>query len=224
MIVPPAGYLRRLRQLCDDRGVLLILDEFQSGLGRTGRTLACDHGRRFGRTFFSWARPREAESSHRQRCSPVARDVMDVFTPGSHGSTFGGTPLACAVGREVVAMLRTERRRRSAPLRSVASCARCLAEVPNVEAFRCRGLWAGVDLNADMPPARAFCEALVDRRILVKDTPWPHDPDRAAPGHQQRPTCGGPSARSPVAARGLTVPLTSRGQAMTTILVRRGRT
>jgi ornithine--oxo-acid transaminase len=92
-----------------------------------------------------------------------------VFTPGSHGSTFGGNPLACAVGREVVAMLRTgEIQARVAALSPVLD--RGLRSLRGVAAIRCRGLWAGVDLADGMPPARVICEALVERGVLVKDT------------------------------------------------------
>ena len=120
VIVPPEGYLRGLRRLCDERGVLLVLD---------------------------------------------------VFTPGSHGSTFGGNPLACAIGREVIALLRT-----GEPQQQAASLGGVLREElagfgPRLAgAVRTAGLWAGVDLAGPLPPARVACEALLSRRVLVKDT------------------------------------------------------
>jgi len=166
VIVPPEGYLRGLREMCDRAGVLLVLDEIQSGLGRTGTTLACDHeGIRpdvllLGKALGGGIVPLSAMVAR--------RDVIDVFTPGSHGSTFGGNPLACAIGREVVAMLRTgEPQRRAAELGTVLRDA--LRGLEHVAAVRTRGLWAGVDLADGMPPARAACEALAGRRVLVKD-------------------------------------------------------
>jgi len=168
VIIPPPGYLTGLRRLCDERGVLLVLDEIQSGLGRTGRTLACDHeGVRpdvllLGKALGGGIVPISAVVAR--------RDVLEVFTPGSHGSTFGGNPLACAVGREVVAMLRTgEPQRRAARLGCLL--AERLAELSPALVARVRtaGLWAGVDLAPGMPPARAVCEALLDRRVLAKD-------------------------------------------------------
>ncbi len=118
VIIPPPGYLAGLRRLCDERGVLLVLDEIQSGLGRTGRTLACDHeGVRpdvllLGKALGGGIVPISAVVAR--------RDVLDVFTPGSHGSTFGGNPLACAVGQRSgrhVAIRRAPAPRRPARVR-----------------------------------------------------------------------------------------------------------
>ena len=130
VIVPPAGYLRGLRRVCDEEGVLLIFDEIQSGLGRTGRTLACDHEEvrpdvlLLGKALGGGIVPISATLAR--------RDVMDVFTPGSHGSTFGGNPLACAIGREVVALLRTgEPQARAARLGTVLGA--CFGNVAGVD-------------------------------------------------------------------------------------------
>ncbi|GAC1320878.1 MAG: ornithine--oxo-acid transaminase [Acidimicrobiales bacterium] len=167
VIIPPPGYLAGLRRLCDERGVLLVFDEIQSGLGRTGTTLACDHDSvrpdilLLGKALGGGIVPVSAVVTSAQ--------VMAVFTPGSHGSTFGGNPLACAIGREVVAMLETgEPQRRAATLGVVladalAALGGLLAEV------RCCGLWAGVDLPTPGRDARSVCEALVTRRVLAKD-------------------------------------------------------
>jgi ornithine--oxo-acid transaminase len=169
VIVPPAGYLRGLRRVCDRHGVLLIVDEIQSGLGRTGRTLACDHEGvqpdllLLGKALGGGIVPLSA--------AVARRDVLDVFTPGSHGSTFGGNPLACAIGREVIAMLRT-----GEPQRQAAALGEVLRQELDrfgprlVASVRTAGLWAGVDLAAALPPARVACEALLARRVLVKDT------------------------------------------------------
>ncbi|HZQ86235.1 MAG TPA: ornithine--oxo-acid transaminase [Acidimicrobiales bacterium] len=169
VVVPPDGYLAGLRRLCDTHGALLVLDEVQSGLGRTGRTLACDHeGVRpdvvvLGKALGGGIVPLSVMAAR--------RDVIDVFTPGSHGSTFGGNPLACAVGREVVAMLRSgEPQAQAAALGEVLRDELAALPPELVAEVRTRGAWAGVDLAPGMPPARAVCEALLARRVLVKDT------------------------------------------------------
>ena len=168
VVIPPDGFLAGLRRLCDDAGVLMILDEIQSGLGRTGLTLACDHeGVRpdvllLGKALGGGIVPLSAMVAR--------RDVIDVFTPGSHGSTFGGNPLACAVGREVIAMLATgEPQARATSLGVLFADLLSQLSPAFVRAVRCRGLWAGIDLADGMPPARAVCEALVSRRVLAKD-------------------------------------------------------
>jgi ornithine--oxo-acid transaminase len=168
VILPPDGYLRGVRRICDEQGVLLILDEIQSGLGRTGRTLACDHeGVRpdvvlLGKALGGGIVPISAMAAR--------RDVIDVFTPGSHGSTFGGNPLACAVGREVVAMLATgEPQRRAMELGGVLAAGLAGLDASLVTAVRCKGLWAGLDLADEMPTGRVAGETLLARRILVKE-------------------------------------------------------
>src|SRR5680860_1615890 len=116
--VPPAGYLRRVRELCDAHGVLFIADEIQTGLGRTGATLACDHeGVRpdlvtVGKPLSGGMLPLSALAGR--------REVMDVFTAGSHGSTFAGNPLACAVGRAVIELQIARARLHSEELPAVA--------------------------------------------------------------------------------------------------------
>jgi ornithine--oxo-acid transaminase len=169
VIVPPDGYLAGLRRLCDAHGALLVLDEVQSGLGRTGRTLACDYeGVRpdvlvLGKALGGGIVPLSVMAAR--------RDVIEVFSPGSHGSTFGGNPLACAVGREVVAMLRTgEPQAQAAALGDVLADELGALDPAVVSAVRTRGAWAGIDLAPGMPPARAACEALLACRVLVKDT------------------------------------------------------
>jgi ornithine--oxo-acid transaminase len=166
VVIPPDGFLRDLRRLCDERDMLLMADEIQSGLGRTGRTFACDHedvepdlyivGKALGGGIVP--------------LSAVVGDwsVIDVLTPGSHGSTFGGNPLACAIGLEVVAMLATgELQERSAHLGG--QLARRLGELPadRVSAHRSRGLWAGVDVVGRT--GRDVCERLLERGVLCKD-------------------------------------------------------
>jgi ornithine--oxo-acid transaminase len=169
VIVPPAGYLRAARELCTERGVLLVADEVQSGLGRTGRTFTCEHEDVLpdmyvlGKALGGGVLPVSAV---------VGRDdVVGVLRPGEHGSTFGGNPLAAAVGREVVAMLATgEYQQRSAEL-GEHLLGRLRAEAPpTVREVRGLGLWAGVELVPEAGPARDRCYRLIGDGVLVKDT------------------------------------------------------
>lgn len=168
IMVPPAGYLSGLRRICDRHGVLLAADEIQSGLGRTGKTLACDHeGVRpdlviLGKALGGGIVPLSAVAGR--------REVIDVFTPGSHGSTFGGNPLACAVGREVIAMLRTgEPQRQAAHMGEVLGEALATLVPEAVVAVRRIGLWAGIDVAGDHTSGRRVAEALASRRVLIKE-------------------------------------------------------
>jgi ornithine--oxo-acid transaminase len=170
VIVPPEGYLRRARELCDEHQVLLIADEVQSGLGRTGRTFACEHeGVQpdvyvLGKALGGGIMPLSAVVSN--------RDVLGVFRPGEHGSTFGGNPLACALGIEVLRLLGTgEYQRRSDEL-GTALIARLRAEAPAaaVSEVRGKGLWVGIELTPVAAPAREVCERLLEMGVLAKDT------------------------------------------------------
>ena len=169
VIIPADGYLREVRALCDETNVLMVADEIQSGLARTGMTFACDFeevvpdvyvlGKALGGALYP--------------VSAIAADhaVMDVITPGSHGSTFGGNLLGAAIGREVVAMLSTgEYQERATRLGAVmAEGLRGLVGEGVVE-VRCRGLWAGVDVDPTLMTGRQVCEALLARGVLAKDT------------------------------------------------------
>ncbi len=166
VLIPPDGYLREVRQHCTEHNVLMIADEIQSGLGRTGRTFACDHENVvpdmyvLGKALGGGILPLSAVVSR--------RDVLGVFEPGQHGSTFGGNPLAAAIGTEVVRMLATgEYQQRATDLGTVLSEA--LAKLPthSVTAVRSRGLWAGIDLA--QRSGRDLCEALARRGVLAKD-------------------------------------------------------
>ncbi|GLW16407.1 ornithine--oxo-acid transaminase [Streptomyces sp. NBRC 13847] len=168
--VPPPGYLARVRELTRSRNVLFIADEIQSGLGRTGRTFACEHEGVvpdvyvLGKALGGGVVPVSAVVS--------SREVLGVLAPGEHGSTFGGNPLACAVALEVVAMLRTgEFQQRAAELgaRMHGELAR-LAAGGAVAAVRGRGLWAGVDIDPSHGTGRELSERLMARGVLVKDT------------------------------------------------------
>ncbi|MEV6563996.1 ornithine--oxo-acid transaminase [Streptomyces kronopolitis] len=168
--VPPPGYLARVRELTRGRNVLFIADEIQSGLGRTGRTFACEHEGVvpdvyvLGKALGGGVVPVSAVVS--------SREVLGVFAPGEHGSTFGGNPLACAVALEVVAMLRTgEFQQRAAELgehlhRELAQ----LAAGGAVAAVRGRGLWAGLDIDPARGTGRELSERLMAHGVLVKDT------------------------------------------------------
>lgn len=167
VIIPPSGFLQGVRRLCDERNVLMLADEIQSGLGRTGRTFACDHEDVrpdvyiLGKALGGGILPVSAIVTR--------SDLISVFTPGVHGSTFGGNPLACAVGIEVVRMLASgEPQARAAELG--VDLAQRLAALPAsaVSAVRSRGLWAGIDVVGRS--GRSVCEALLRRGVLAKDT------------------------------------------------------
>jgi ornithine--oxo-acid transaminase len=169
VIVPPDGYLRATRELCTERGVLLMADEIQSGLGRTGTTFAVEHEGVvpdvyiLGKALGGGIMPLSAVVAD--------RDVLGVFKPGEHGSTFGGNPLACAIGIEVIDLLREGTyQRASAELGAWLADALRDAAVPQVSEIRGRGLWIGIDLEPGAGTARAACERLMQRGILAKDT------------------------------------------------------
>ncbi|MFF8369053.1 ornithine--oxo-acid transaminase [Streptomyces lydicus] len=170
VLVPPPGYLAGVRELTRRRNVLFIADEIQSGLGRTGRTFACEHENVvpdvyvLGKALGGGVVPVSAVVS--------SREVLGVFAPGEHGSTFGGNPLACAVALEVIAMLRTgEFQQRATELGDhLHSELGLLVGDGAVDAVRGRGLWAGVDVNPSRGTGRAVSEELLTRGVLVKDT------------------------------------------------------
>jgi ornithine--oxo-acid transaminase len=169
VIVPPDGYLRAARALCSERGVLLMADEIQSGLGRTGTTFAVEHEGVvpdvyiLGKALGGGIMPLSAVVAD--------RDVLGVFKPGEHGSTFGGNPLACAIGIEVIDLLREGTyQRASAELGAWLAQALRDAAIPQVSEVRGRGLWIGIDLEPGAGTARAACERLMQRGILAKDT------------------------------------------------------
>jgi ornithine--oxo-acid transaminase len=162
--VPPSGFLAAVRALCTEAGVLMIDDEIQAGLGRTGTTFAADHEGVvpdiyvLGKALGGGIMPVSAVVAN--------ADILGVFKPGQHGSTFGGNPLACAVGREVIAMLKTgEFQQRSAELG--AHMHERLGRLANVKAVTGRGLWAGVQLKGK---ARPVSERLMERGVLAKET------------------------------------------------------
>ncbi len=169
VIVPPEGYLRAVREICTRRGVLLIADEIQSGLGRVGETFACDREGvvpdvyLLGKALGGGILPVSAVAAD--------RDVLGVIRPGEHGSTFGGNPLAAAVGLRVVEMLQTGEFQRRAKLLGEHLESKLEALVGHgVTEIRVVGLWAGVDIDPAVGTGREIAERLIGRGVLVKDT------------------------------------------------------
>jgi len=169
IVVPPEGYLKDLRALCDRHNVLLILDEVQSGLGRTGRWFAHQHegikpdGLILGKALGGGVYPVSA--------FVATRDVMSVFNPGSHGSTFGGNALAARIGLEALAVIEEEHLvERSAELGGYLQDRLRAMRSNIVRDVRGRGLWVGVEVDASVVSARAVCDALLENGVLSKDT------------------------------------------------------
>ncbi|MED5620086.1 ornithine--oxo-acid transaminase [Ideonella sp. BN130291] len=169
IVVPPHGYLKAVREACDRHNVLMICDEIQTGLGRTGAMLACDHegvrpdGLTLGKALGGGLLPVSAF---------LARDdVMDLFTPGDHGSTFGGNPLAAAVGDAALQLLERE---------GLAEQARWTGEHlmlrlkaighPAIVDLRGKGLLVGVEIDPGFASARSVCVGLMNEGVLTKDT------------------------------------------------------
>jgi ornithine--oxo-acid transaminase len=169
VIVPPPGYLAGLRRLCDAHRILLILDEVQSGLGRTGEWFAYNHegiapdGVTLGKALGGGVLPVSAFVAR--------RDVMDVFTPGSHGSTFGGNALAAAVGLEALHVIRDEGLVERSRVLGEHMLGRLRAiRNPALKAVRGRGLWAGAEIDPRIASARTVCERLLIAGVLSKET------------------------------------------------------
>ena len=169
IIVPPPDYLKAAAALCRQHNVLLIADEIQTGLGRTGKMLAVQHedvhpdGLILGKALGGGILPVSMFLSR--------RDVMSVFTPGDHGSTFGGNPLAAAVGLEALNILVED----DLPARSATMGKYLIGELkridtPLIREVRGRGLFVGIEVNATLCSARAVCELLMERGLLSKET------------------------------------------------------
>ncbi|HKR69277.1 MAG TPA: ornithine--oxo-acid transaminase [Streptosporangiaceae bacterium] len=167
VIVPPAGFLTKVRDLCSQWGALMIADEIQSGLGRTGTTFACEHDDVIpdmyvlGKALGGGIVPVSAVVS--------SAEILGVFKPGQHGSTFGGNPLGCAIAREVIAMLNTgEFQERSAKLGTHMHDRLNALPPAAVRDVRGRGLWAGVEFTE--LSGREVSERLMSAGVLAKDT------------------------------------------------------
>ncbi|WP_432193470.1 ornithine--oxo-acid transaminase [Streptomyces sp. bgisy027] len=169
VLIPDQGYLAGVRELTSRKGCLFIADEIQSGLGRTGRTLAVDHESvvpdvvLLGKALGGGIVPVSAVVG--------SREVLGVLRPGEHGSTFGGNPLAAAVGTAVVELLETgEFQRRATELGVVLRGGLSALLGKGVVGFRARGLWAGVDVDPAVGTGREISERLMREGVLVKDT------------------------------------------------------
>ncbi|HKH07715.1 MAG TPA: ornithine--oxo-acid transaminase [Agromyces sp.] len=169
IVLPPASFLPDVRRITREHNVLMIADEIQSGLGRVGATFACDlvgvvpDLYLLGKALGGGIVPVSAVVGD--------RDVLGVLQPGQHGSTFGGNPLAAAVGLEVVRMLATGEPQERARALGGHLHERLLALVGSgVVAVRGAGLWAGIDIDPELATGRAVCEALMRRGVLAKDT------------------------------------------------------
>ncbi|MGH8279290.1 MAG: ornithine--oxo-acid transaminase, partial [Gammaproteobacteria bacterium] len=167
--VPPGGYLKKAAELCKKHNVLLICDEIQTGLGRTGKLLACQHenvkpdGLILGRALGGGLLPVSMFLSR--------KDVMDVFTPGDHGSTFGGNPLACAVGIEALNIMVEEKLpERSAEMGSYLLQKLRMLKSPLIKELRGKGLFIGIEFDPRQASAREVCEHLMAHGILSKET------------------------------------------------------
>jgi len=169
VVIPPEGYVRQAREICTRHNVLMMADEIQSGLGRTGKLLACEHegvkpdAVMLGKALSGGMYPVSAMLA--------SKEVLGVFHPGDHGSTFGGNPLACAVAREALKVIVDERLCERAEEMGAYLLAR-LREIksPHVALYRGKGLFVGIALKAEAGGARRFCQALRDRGVLAKDT------------------------------------------------------
>jgi ornithine--oxo-acid transaminase len=169
VIIPPKGFLQQVRQICTENNVLFIADEIQTGLGRTGKLFACSHEDvRADVTIIG-----KALSGGFYPVSAVLADrhILGLFTPGEHGSTFGGSPLAAAVAREALRVLVEEDMIENAE-RLGEYLQEQLAEIPSphIKEVRGRGLLIGVELHKSAGGARRFCEALQSQGILAKET------------------------------------------------------
>ena len=169
IVVPPAGYLAKARELCSKNRVLFIADEIQTGLGRTGDLFAVDHEQVkpdiliLGKALGGGMMPVSAVLA--------SREVLGVFEPGDHGSTFGGNPLACAVARAAMRVLRRDRLAERAKEHGERFMERLRGmNSPYVEEIRGRGLLIGIALKPEAGPAKAFAKRLMHEGLLCKDT------------------------------------------------------
>ena len=169
ILIPPSGYLHRVKELCGKHRALMILDEIQTGLARTGADFCYQHEDTtpdilvLGKSLGGGLLPLSAVVTR--------REVMDVLKPGEHGSTFGGNPLACAVGRRAIKLLREERfSERASRLGEKVLGDLKRAKLPQVKEIRGRGALIGIELEASTGGARKYCERLAQKGVLCKET------------------------------------------------------
>ncbi len=167
--IPPPGYLKQAKEICKQNKVLFIADEIQTGLGRTGKLFSCDHeqikpdilvlGKSLGGGFYAIS------------ATLSSREVLGLFKPGEHGSTFGANPLACAVAREAIRVLQEEEM-----IDNAAKQGRYFIEKirtlksRHIQEVRGKGLLIGIELKPEAGGARRFCEALMEEGLLCKET------------------------------------------------------
>jgi ornithine--oxo-acid transaminase len=169
ILIPPDGYLRKASQICTENNVLLIADEIQTGLGRVGKLLACEYeGVRadiavVGKSLGGGCYPISAVLS--------SEEILGVFKPGEHGSTFGGNPLACAVAREALKVIQEERLiENSAELGKYFLEKLKTLKSRHIKEIRGKGLLIGIELKPEAGGARRFCEELMKEGLLCKET------------------------------------------------------
>lgn len=167
--IPPAGYLKKCEEICRKHNVLLICDEIQTGLGRTGKLLACEHenvkpdGLILGKALGGGLLPMSVFLSK--------SEVMDVFTPGDHGSTFGGNPLAATIGLAALNVLRQENLiKKSATLGKYFLQQLKKIQSPLIKNIRGKGLFIGIEIDPEKAKARNICLKLMENEILTKET------------------------------------------------------
>jgi len=171
VVVPPAGYLKKAKELCEKNNVLFIADEIQSGLGRTGKMFSSEHENvradviTIGKALSGGMYPVSAVLA--------SKEVMEVFEPGDHGSTYGGNPLGSAVARESLRVILDEKLcERAAELGNYLMEQLHKIKSPHVDFYRGKGLWIGIVLKEEAGGARRFCEALMEKGVLAKETHW----------------------------------------------------
>lgn len=169
IVIPPAGWLKKVQTICKKHNVLLILDEIQCGLGRTGKNFAFQHeidlpdGLILGKALGGGMIP--------VSCFLAKKEVMELFVPGSHGSTFGGSPLAAAVGYEALTVMKDEKLvENSAHLGQWFLDELKALQAPCIKEVRGKGLWIGLEINQDVISAREVCLRLMKKGILSKET------------------------------------------------------
>lgn len=169
VVVPPKGFLKKAKEICERHRVLLVADEIQSGLGRTGKLFACEHEHvradmvTIGKALSGGMYPVSAVLA--------SNEILGVFNPGDHGSTYGGNPLACAIAREALRVIVDEKLcERAAELGDYLLQRLNKIASPHVDFYRGKGLWVGIVLKKEAGGARRFCEALKDKGLLAKET------------------------------------------------------
>ncbi len=169
VVVPPAGFLKKSKEICEKHHVLFVSDEIQSGLGRTGKMFACEHENvradmvTIGKALSGGMYPVSAVLA--------SKEILGVFKPGDHGSTYGGNPLACAIAREALQVIVDEKLcERATELGDYLMQQLQKINSSHVDFYRGKGLWIGIVLKQEAGGARRFCEALKENGLLAKET------------------------------------------------------